>query len=658
MDSKLNAVDRIKVCLANGCHFVLQGGAGSGKTETLKEILSYIHATTPEKHVACITLTNKAADEIKNRVKSNYHISTIHSFLHGIIGRYQRNIQSILAEIYFLKPLMSPTGDAQDVEHKYYKDAYNKYTRARYRFSEIKSSKVTGKREFDKDPGRYVLELAAMVDELNLEIAAHVKNSDFRIIKYNESPFDNVKALTFGHDGLLKVAVALLMKYPTLQRILNDKFDFIFIDEYQDTSPDIVRVLLDVVSKNCQVTFGFFGDSMQGIYKGGVGDVESYVASGLLSKIEKEDNFRCSQQVVRFLNKLRLDTLTQEVAFKVDINGKKEQLAQRQGTVRCFYAVPPGDAKDDKENYIAKLKSLISKANPNSDAKILMLTNKSIASEVGFPELYGVFNERYGQDAAEKMKRVSGILQLDELLNLCILFSQAKYNEVISLVKRSGFSLRSQKDKLELRNKLQSICDSKKSMISTLMDGYQAGLIKQSGASENYIKNKDQFLVDLVADTVFQTFVRDMQAGTNTAIKMADAGREMDSYLFDDLQRLLNKKNFYDALFSDKIDFSEVVNYVEYLNDKKHYVTMHKTKGTGIENVVVVLNEYFWNEYNFKNILTERNEDQVMDRKLVYVACSRAITNLSCVRLVSEEEETAFVAAGFDEINKFDFHAL
>jgi DNA helicase-2/ATP-dependent DNA helicase PcrA len=658
MDCKLSAVDKIKACLTAGRHFVLQGGAGSGKTETLKEVLSHIHIANPEKNVACITLTNKAADEIKKRVKGNYHISTIHSFLHILIGRYQKDIQSVLTEIYSVKPLVSSTGKLEDVEHKSYKETYKKYTKAQYRFSGIKTSKVVGKRDFDKDPKRYALEFMALVEKLNSEISNHVNSSDFRSIKYNESPFDNVRTLTFGHDGLLKVAAALLEKYPRLQKILNDKFDFIFVDEYQDTSPDIVRVLLEVVSKNCQATIGFFGDSMQGIYKNGVGDVEDYIANGTLLKIEKEDNFRCSAQVVKFLNRLRLDTLTQEIAFKVDFDGKKEQLEDRQGKVACFYATAPDGGKDDKERYIAKLKALIAKANPRNDSKILMLTNKSIASEVGFPELYSIFNERYGQDAAEQMKRVTGILQLDELINLCSLFVKKNYNDVIAQVKRNGFSLNSQKDKIELYDKLHAVLSSKDPLILTLMAAYKWGLLKQSESCENYIKSKDQFLANMAADNSLQTFIQDINSGTNTAIKMAAAGRQMDEYLFDDMERLLKKKMFYESLFSNGVFFSEIINYIEYLNDQKPYVTMHKTKGTGIENVVVVLDEYFWNEYNFKNILTSNTQDQVMDRKLVYVACSRAITNLSCVRVISEDEEAALLAAGFDEVNKFDFEKL
>jgi len=86
---------------------------------------------------------------------------------------------------------------------------------------------------------------------------------------------------------------------------------------------------------------------------------------------------------------------------------------------------------------------------------------------------------------------------------------------------------------------------------------------------------------------------------------------------------------------------------------------MHKTKGTGIPDVIVVLDEYYWRDYDFRNILTQEFGDtQKMDRKLVYVACSRAIRNLTCVRIISAEEEKALAEGGFCTIQKINYDEL
>lgn len=76
MDSKVNALDCAKLCLDNDESFVLQGGAGSGKTEILKELLEYMSIHKPEKRIVCITHTNLAVEEIITRVGNQYEIST------------------------------------------------------------------------------------------------------------------------------------------------------------------------------------------------------------------------------------------------------------------------------------------------------------------------------------------------------------------------------------------------------------------------------------------------------------------------------------------------------------------------------------------------------------------------------------------------------
>ena len=59
MAAETNALDLCKECIDSHRSFVLQGGAGSGKTESLKELLLYIKQSQPQARVACITHTNK-----------------------------------------------------------------------------------------------------------------------------------------------------------------------------------------------------------------------------------------------------------------------------------------------------------------------------------------------------------------------------------------------------------------------------------------------------------------------------------------------------------------------------------------------------------------------------------------------------------------------
>ena len=92
MAAESSALISCKACIDQGKSFLLQGGAGSGKTESLKELLLYIKQTKPHARVVCITHTNAAVDEIVNRVGEGYQVSTIHSFLYGLIRHYRKNI--------------------------------------------------------------------------------------------------------------------------------------------------------------------------------------------------------------------------------------------------------------------------------------------------------------------------------------------------------------------------------------------------------------------------------------------------------------------------------------------------------------------------------------------------------------------------------------
>ena len=85
-------MEKVSVCLKNKENFLLSGGAGSGKTYILVQTLNYIFNCNPRARVACITYTNVAADEIKERSPySRLHVSTIHDFLWEEIKDYQKN---------------------------------------------------------------------------------------------------------------------------------------------------------------------------------------------------------------------------------------------------------------------------------------------------------------------------------------------------------------------------------------------------------------------------------------------------------------------------------------------------------------------------------------------------------------------------------------
>lgn len=654
MDSKLTALEQVYSCIEENQNFVLQGGAGSGKTESLKRVLEHISNIYPEKKIACITHTNLAVDEIKSRVESDYTICTIHSFLNELIKDYKKNIHEVISEIFKLKKVESS-------EHNEYKKAYEKYASSLYTIKEESISKVVGKKVYDKDVVNFNTELNANIKLLNTEIEDIIKDKDYNKVRYNETRFDSFKDLSFGHDSLLRVSSLLFERFPLLSKILQDKFDFIFVDEYQDTHKDIIDIFLNRVPAKSKTIIGLFGDSMQGIYDDGIGDVSEYIDSNLLKKVEKEDNYRCSEQVVYFINQLRNDGLEQEVAFKVKEDGKKESIEDRQGIVKLYYSIYDGDRTEsgtphDKDRYLIHLNYLIKQVEEiHPDFKKLMLTNKSIASEVGFNNLYDVFNDRY-TDVKEEIEKDLGRLQILDLAELSKAFNEKNYNFVITELKKSGFEIATVKDKNKISTILSEITTSEQGAIDVLNLAFENKLIKQSDSFNFYISRKNTLLRDIKEDEFYKTFKSQYESGKNTFARMLKEIEDLNEEAFKENERLYKKEKFYNDLFSSKIKFKEIINYYSYLNEETDYITMHKTKGSGINNVMVVLDEFFWYKYKFKTIFDSEETDlkkKLYNQKLFYVASSRAIDNLVCVKVISSEEEKGVISF-FEKYEKIE----
>jgi DNA helicase-2/ATP-dependent DNA helicase PcrA len=654
------AIEKIKEVIDNNQkpkeefqNFVLQGGAGSGKTESLKQILEYITENYHDKKGVCITLTNIAVSEIKARVgeNNNFIVSTIHSFLNDLIKDYKKNIHEVIFEIFKVEKIIREvliTGyDEKEYnknEHEKFKKLYGKYSGMLFTTIGEKTSKVIGKREYDKEPIKFNDDLNAEVDKLNYIILEEIKSIDYNKVRYNETRYNNFKELSFGHDELLHIASFLFKKHELLGKIVSDKFDFILIDEYQDTNEKIVDIFLNAIPKNNKTTIGFFGDSMQGIYDDGIGDVEKEIKDGKLIKIKKEDNFRCSDKVIDFINVIRNDGLKQELALK-DI----ETIDDRKGEVKLYYSIygkkPNGfSSNEEKYNYFDTLNKLITRvSSDNSEIKKLMLTNKSISSELRFSVLYQIFNDRY-TEVKEEIEKTLERIQLIELYELCSSYKNKNYNFVLAKLKKCGFELKSVKDKIRIKRFFDVLLNTTLSINRVLKFAFDNKLIRKSDSYKQYIFNKDTFLEGLKANDRFQQLEVLYIDGGNTSARMIVKDSTVSDEEFEEFDKNRKRKTFYTELFSEKLKFSEVLNYYNYIDENSisDYITMHKTKGSGIDNVMVVMDEYFWNKYNFKSIYDVDEEDlikKLKNQKLFYVACSRTIKNLTCVRLVSDEEE-------------------
>ena len=197
-------MEQINQCLDSKKNFLLSGGAGSGKTYTLIQTLNHVFDSNLRARVACITYTNVAAGEIKERAPySKLYVSTIHDFLWNEIKEYQKNLKKTILELISCE-------------------------------KECKESGLTysGESEIDEQ--------------------------SFSCIEYQN--YRDLEHGVISHDDLLKIANYMFATYPLLSKILCDKYDYIFIDEYQDTQKLVVEIFLKHMRKFAEgsLCIGFF----------------------------------------------------------------------------------------------------------------------------------------------------------------------------------------------------------------------------------------------------------------------------------------------------------------------------------------------------------------------------------------------------------------
>ncbi|WP_339635789.1 ATP-dependent helicase [uncultured Sneathiella sp.] len=688
MDSqKLNPVDRIAELVSGGENFVLQGGAGSGKTESLKRVVQKVLKANPSLRIACITHTNKAADEISDRVSGDIKVSTIHSFLGEIISPFKKNIQQVFPKLFELPDFVALGDEHYDGdekvrkkgEHDRFKKAHGQLENRRRTVLSEETPKVTGKRDYDKEPDTYNVQLNELIGEVNKVIREKLKARQPNEFFYNDTAFDNFNDPSYGHDGLIALACHIFEGFPLLGRIVSDQYDCILIDEYQDTSAVVVRVLLRCLPEESKTIIGLFGDSEQAIYSDGIGSAQSHIGAKELILVEKEDNYRCSPQVIDFSNQFRTDGLKQDVALKSLDDGTLETLESRQGSVKLLYGLAPvevdtGDKAEDRKANAALFRSalneLVEKAASEYPGYVqLKLTNKSIANDVGFGSLYQIFDDRYSEPR-DRIRKTLDRLQFGELIELVDLHrslpgDRRSYNRLIAKLRKRGFSISSVADKAKLDEMLRSFGSKDRAAYEAIEYAAECGLMKVSDSHKAFVDRRKELLAKLADDPAFAEFEGLYRNSHRTklqmlkevaATSMKHISAEMLEQEYDDRLKDLKQKSFLESLFSPDLALSEILAFYEYEDSEGEYSTMHKTKGTGIENVLLVIDEYGWTtEYDFMSCFAKdvpESKREISSRKLLYVASSRTKRNLVCVRLMKSQEEADQVASFFPEAIK------
>lgn len=272
---------------------MLMAGAGSGKTRVLTHRIAYLMA---EKHVApwnilAITFTNKAAREMKERVESilgpgadDIWISTFHSMCVRIL---RRDIDRIGINRNFS---ILDTADQLSVIKGILKERNldPKKFDPRSILGTISSAKneLTEPEEFSKVAGGYY-------DQVVSDVYADYQK---KLLKNQSLDFDD----------LIMTTIKLFDRVPEVLEFYQRKFQYIHVDEYQDTNRAqymLVKQLAERFQNLCVV-----GDSDQSIYRWRGADITNILSFEKdypnASVILLEQNYRSTKRILRAANEV------------------------------------------------------------------------------------------------------------------------------------------------------------------------------------------------------------------------------------------------------------------------------------------------------------------------------------------------------------------
>ncbi|WP_287883059.1 UvrD-helicase domain-containing protein [Paracoccus sp. (in: a-proteobacteria)] len=593
-------------------HFVMVAGAGSGKTTSLVKALAQIERTQGPalrrngQQVACITYTEVAVEEIRGDVGNDelFHVSTIHSFLWTVIKPFQNNLRE-----WVRNRLSEKIAEEQE---KIDKPKTREATRIRAR----------------EDIERYQRQITEL--------------GSVRGFRYGTgSDYSNG---VLGHSDILKIGPQFIAGHALMQSILTRRFPVIFVDESQDTDPAFVDALRQV-ARAVPVGFclGFFGDPVQKIYMQGAGPIPPEEG---WETLEKPENFRCPQAVLRVINRIRAedDQLEQTRGRRTAVNG---QDAPVEGTARVL--ILPAD--DRRQERLEEARRWLAdqdadegwlKENDEQAPRLLVLVHRMAATRLGFPNLYAALNDKSPDDLS------SGLIDgtawvvrpfLSYILPLVLARHEGREFELMRLLRKHCPRLQPDAlaavDTAGLLNNLQGSVGELVAMLEPGSGARIGDVVRFAG--DNNLVAFDERYVELI------------EQYAATAAPVVEPASDNATLRF-----ML-------------CDASELWGYRKYIEKLSPFATQQGIKGAEFDRVIVVVDdqEGRTNTFSYGKYFgvtepsdTDRaniaaGKDSVIDRtrRLFYVCCSRALSDLAVVIFAEDTAlmREALLARGFFE---------
>jgi DNA helicase-2/ATP-dependent DNA helicase PcrA len=307
-------------------------GAGSGKTKVLTHKIAYEIANGVRPwNILAITFTNKAASEMKERIEKligdaakDLWMGTFHSICVKILRRYIDRIgyktDFVIFDTSDQKTLIKECIKALKVDDKLFTD--------RGVLTEISN----GKNEM-LEPKAYGVKYAG---DFRREKIAELYELYQQKLKENN-------ALDF--DDIINLTIKILTENPDVLDYYTEKFQYVLVDEYQDTNKAQFMLVSMLASKYGNITA--VGDNDQGIYSfrgADISNILNFERDFPGTKIIKlEQNYRCTGNILKAANAV--------IKHNENKYDKKLWTQNEEGKIPCIYN---GEDEYDEARYIVE----------------------------------------------------------------------------------------------------------------------------------------------------------------------------------------------------------------------------------------------------------------------------------------------------------------
>ena len=611
----LNESQRKAVEYIDGPSLVI-AGAGSGKTRVLTYKIAYLlQQGVKPWSIMALTFTNKAAREMKERIgklvgqelAQHLYMGTFHSIFSRILRAEAQHIgftnNFTIYDESDSRSLIKTIVKELGLDEKVYKPAS-----VHSRISMAKNNLMSAE-NYARDKELYQADQRAKMPRVGDIFITYVQ----RCQQANAMDFDDLLTLTFK----------LFQEHEDIRKKYADRFDFLLVDEYQDTNHAQMRIVMQLCKEKERVCA--VGDDSQSIYSfrgANIDNILSFQSRFKGARLFKlEQNYRSTQYIVEAANSLIKHNNNQIPKNVYSKNDKGERLIYK-------------PAYSDKEEALIVCREIKRIKRQDdcqySDFAILYRTNAQSRSfeeefrKQGIPyRIYGglsffqrkevkdviaYFRLVANPDDEEAFKRIInypargiGNTTLAKIA-ACALDNHVSFWQVISSPEHYGLGVnKGTLAKLESFRLMISGFVEK----SASMNAFDLGdtIVKESGISADIYKSGSRDPEDLARQENLEELLGGMQSFVE---ECREEGREQEAYLTDYLQGV--------ALLTDldsKGDDDE---------PRVSLMTVHASKGLEFPTVFVVGLE----ENIFPSAIVSTLRELEEERRLLYVAITRA----------------------------------